>query len=1116
MKLKSSITYTILYYVMAINIVGIIALIAFITFKSSDLQETTIKENTKHLAEKHALSIEKRFNQAIQSVDEISNFVTSDVLDACSDKREILDRLVKNVLSRDTFYLSVWTMFEPEALGDGDAKFINSKFGSETGKAYNSYYRDKKSINHNTTTENDYAGDFYCLPKNAKSLIITEPYYYTYTGDKKDNIYETTIAKPIFKNGKFIGVVGIDIALSTIQKIVSKVKEYESGYAIMLSNKGVRSAHKKKELIGTIIGDDVPAKQPDILTAIKTGKVYTMEKKSLATGEISYLTYVPINLNGIKTPWSLGLVIPIYKIMGDVREVRNFSYIIGLLILICTAVITLFSVKRITKPIISITHAVEDLASGDLKMTGVNKDDLKAMLKRKDEIGRISLAFIDLKNTIGKLAGEIKKTSFAIQHGNIDSRSDSGKFKGFYKDLILSIDGMLAEVIRPLNVAAEYIERISTGDTPKHITDEYKGDFNTIKNNINSLIDAMNSASNLALEISQGNLNNQIVLRSENDHLMIAMQKMTANISSLIEDIDILSQSAINGDLKAKANPDKHAGDFKKIILGINATISAIVNPMMVAADFLEKVSKGEALQTITDEYKGDFNILKNNINTTIATLYGILSEIARIIKTANAGDLKSRADATNFQGGWNDIVSGLNNILESVVTPLNIAAECVDNISKGEIPPEIDNIYKGDFSILIKNLNTSIIAINNLVSDSNSLSKAAIDGELSARADDSKHQGDYKKIITGINRTLDAILAPVNESVAILKNFSDGDLRQNMQGDFKGDHAILKDSLNHTINSMNSLLLEVTSTVEEVTRGALQVSDASSALSQGATDQASSLEEITSSISEINSLMRTNATNASIAGRLGGEARESTEKGTGAMLELTKAMDDITDSSRNISKIINVIDEIAFQTNLLALNAAVEAARAGRHGKGFAVVAEEVRNLASRSAQAAKETSGLIENSIRAVETGQILTSKTSEILNDIKNGSIKVADIVGEIATSSNEQAQGISQITDGLAQIDKVTQTNTASSEESASAAEQLSNQAGKLREMISTFKLNMSAVAHSNAAESAASRSSRVLPDARRKNRLPEPKTKKYDNYQNTNDIISLNEDDFDRY
>lgn len=486
--------------------------------------------------------------------------------------------------------------------------------------------------------------------------------------------------------------------------------------------------------------------------------------------------------------------------------------------------------------------------------------------------------------------------------------------------------------------------------------------------------------------------------------------------------------------------------------------------PLNISLKYLEILSVGEIPQLINEDYKGDYNKIKNSINV--------------------------------------------------LITALNNATNIAEQISQGNLNNEIK--LRSDGDKLMKALEIMTKAIKRLASDANMLAESAIRGEMSVRADETVHSGDFKSIVSGVNHTLDAVMKPVNEAVDVLKGLSSGDLTMSMVGEYQGDHAILKNSINQTLDSLNELLAQVQITVDEVSRGSIQVSDASTALSQGATEQAASLEEITSSMSEIGSQTRTNAENANQANILTFEAKEAAEKGNKEMEQLNKAMSEITESSKNISKIIKVIDEIAFQTNLLALNAAVEAARAGRHGKGFAVVAEEVRNLAARSAAAAKETSDMIENSIRTVENGSIIAIRTGEALDEIRQGSIKSADIVGEIATMSNEQAQAISQINEGLVQIDKVTQTNTASAEESASASEELSGQASQLRQLLSRFKLR-------NAGEESISELSMhraVSGRSRRQERsLPESDSSSWSmdshDYE-PSDIIKLDEDDFGRY
>lgn len=334
--------------------------------------------------------------------------------------------------------------------------------------------------------------------------------------------------------------------------------------------------------------------------------------------------------------------------------------------------------------------------------------------------------------------------------------------------------------------------------------------------------------------------------------------------------------------------------------------------------------------------------------------------------------------------------------------------------------------------------------------------SKEMANGNLNI---DIKHESanEIGSLADSLKETVTNLRTYINDISEHMENMASGDMTNDVTLDYVGDFSSIKDSINKISNSLNNTLSSINIAAEQVNSGSEQVATAAQSLSQGATEQASSIQELAASINVISEKINANAADAA-------EARDKTETAgnsvnavNGTMNELVTAMDEIKSSSDKIQKIIKTIEDIAFQTNILALNAAVEAARAGAAGKGFAVVADEVRNLAGKSAEAAKNTTTLIESTVSAIEKGNAFVEEVAVQMSSVSEATELVSEINSKISAASKDAADSISQITIGIDQISSVVQTNSATAQESAAASEQLSGQAHMLQEEISQFKL-----------------------------------------------------------
>jgi methyl-accepting chemotaxis protein len=745
--------------------------------------------------------------------------------------------------------------------------------------------------------------------------------------------------------------------------------------------------------------------------------------------------------------------------------------------------------RKISRPIMALASAAERLAEGDaeIELKAESKDEIGDLvnsfsrmvsnIKEQADVARqiaegsleldiqprsdrdiLGLSMHSVVITLRKLvetSGEMTQTALK---GEISKRGDSAQFFGGYHDIIAGFNQTLDAVVEPLKKTSGYLRQISRGEIPELIEEGYPGDFNEIRESLNKCVGA---------------------------------------VSLMMKDVDLLSEAAISGKLSMRAEESNHEGDFRKIITGVNGTLDAITKPLSDAAEYMEKIGRGEIPEKIEEVYQGDFENIKDSINSCIEGL-GFLEEGSNVLNRMSGNDFTYRA-GIGGQGIYKEIAESINDVSDHVEELTGFISHVADgNLEDLDYLSTVGKRSEND--TLIPSVILMIETIKALVEETNRLSQSAVEGELSERGHAERFRGEYKIVVEGINRTLDAVIEPIEEATYVLKEMAAGNLRVNMEGDYRGDHGEIKNALNHTIEnflshideisevleglsngnldqiifgdyhgdfyaikeSLNGIIItlkqvmgQINTAADEVAAGSKQVAAESQSLSQGATEQAASVQELSASISEVAEQVKQSAVRADQAREVAASAREYALKGSSQMEHMQSSMSMIDESSSNITKIIKVIEDIAFQTNILALNAAVEAARAGQFGKGFAIVAEEVRGLAARSGEAARRISDMIVESKGRVKDGVSIANDTGAFLKSIVSSIDKTAMLVSDIAETSGRQSSGIMMIDSGIEQISRVIQYNSAMAEQSAAASEELSVQAQLLTEVMRSF-------------------------------------------------------------
>ncbi|KAB2970605.1 methyl-accepting chemotaxis protein [Zoogloea sp.] len=482
----------------------------------------------------------------------------------------------------------------------------------------------------------------------------------------------------------------------------------------------------------------------------------------------------------------------------------------------------------------------------------------------------------------------------------------------------------------------------------------------------------------------------------------------------------------------------------------------SISRPLAQAVAISQAVAAGNLPGQIDVSARDETGQLLQSMQRMVDTFRGFVDAQAENARQHGLGMIDQQIDAGRFPGVYGDMARSINRLVQAHIATNAKVVDVVRRYAVGDLSVDMDRL-PGQQEQVTRAMDDVKLSLHSINAQIQTLVDAAAAGDFTARGDAGAFQHAFRDMVLGLNRLMEASDVGLAGVTRILEALARGDLTQRIEGNFEGTFAQLKDDANSTVSRLQELVASLQGTARSIDTAAREIASGNADLSRRTEEQASSLEQTASSMEELNATVKQNADNAQRANTLADQSFAVVNQGGEAVKRVVDTMADIQDSSRKISDIIGVIDGIAFQTNILALNAAVEAARAGEQGRGFAVVANEVRQLAQRSALAAREIKELIVISGQKVAGGAGLANEAGAAMEEVVTAFRQVAGLVTEISSASQEQSLGISQVSVAVARMDQVTQQNAALVEEAAAAAESLEDQARGLVESVAVFRL-----------------------------------------------------------
>ncbi len=497
---------------------------------------------------------------------------------------------------------------------------------------------------------------------------------------------------------------------------------------------------------------------------------------------------------------------------------------------------------------------------------------------------------------------------------------------------------------------------------------------------------------------------------------------------------------------------------FAIIILVFIAFGTVITRNILSSIRSLEKVitkvsQTGEFTHRVDIQGKDEIGSMSIAFNQLLENVQKALAEANKVVSSLADGQFDQRIQY-DIPGDLATLKTGINDSADHISEVMAQLKDVMDSLVKGKFTHQVNTDAKGQYGEMLINAAQALSSLNSVIADINLAMQHMNDGDFNARVT-AEAQGDLALMKNNVNDSLQQIAKVVDAISDEVNAQASGDLTKELTGNFKGQLHGLQTAINASIKKLKEVVIMATNASEVVNGAAAEVSQGSNDLSKRVQQQAAALEQTSSTMHQMNSQVQNSSENAQHANQIAKDVQGKANQGTEVMQQTMEAMTAIEESSHKISDIVTLIDGIAFQTNLLALNAAVEAARAGDHGRGFAVVAGEVRALAQKAADAAKDIKTLIDETVNRVEYGSNLATQSGEMLESINESIDSVSKMIGQIATAATEQAQGVEQVHQAITEIDGVTQQNAALVEETSAASESLSEQATRLQQEMAFF-------------------------------------------------------------